>query len=214
MIEVALDRPWLIARLPVPMRLLSWAPHRPGWVTADRVVWREVRDRDLGPGLDAELWLGEQMSARGLGLAVGMLTSRDVRRHHLASSAVEGVRAACLATVGLGNAEAVGRRLVSERVAGTINLLVVAETGLTEAAQLEALSIAVEARTAALLEAGLVLPTGLATGTGTDCLVMACQPGEGRYAGLHTAVGEAVGAAVRKAVLGGARQWLAERDGG
>ncbi|EGJ20866.1 hypothetical protein RSWS8N_02270 [Cereibacter sphaeroides WS8N] len=211
MIEVALERPWLVARLPGPMRVLSWAPHRPGLVIADRVVWREVRDADLGPGFDAERWLAAEMAGRDLGAAVGMLTSRTLDRHHLAEASAEGLRAACLATVGLGNAEAVGRRLVPERALGTINLLVTVEAELSEAAQLEALSIAVEARTASVLEAGLVLPTGRATGTGTDCVALACHPGAGRYAGLHTAAGEAIGSAVCAAVGLGSRIWMQER---
>ena len=48
----------------------------------------------------------------------------------------------------------------------------------------------------------------VATGTGTDCVALACDPGEGRYAGLHTAAGEAVGAAVLAAVAEGVRAWL------
>ncbi|MGP3695951.1 adenosylcobinamide amidohydrolase [Rhodobacter sp. NSM] len=210
MIEVALDRPWLVARLPVPMRVLSWAPHRPGLVTTDRIVWREVRDADLGPGFEAEQWLGAQMAARGLAHAVGLLTSRALDRHHLMQSRTDGGAGACLATVGLGNAEAVGRRLVHDRVAGTINLLVAVDAPLGEAAQLEALSIVVEARTAAVLEARLDLPTGLATGTGTDCVALACHPGEGRYAGLHTPIGEVVGDCVRRAVRAGVQEWLGQ----
>lgn len=213
MIGVTLERPWLLARLPGPMRVLSWAPHRPGHVTADRIAWREVRDEDLGPDFDAEDWLAAQMAARGLAEAVGLLTSRDLSAYRLAEAEVCGIRAACLATVGLGNAESVGRRLCAERVAGTVNVLVATDAGLTGTAQIEALSIAVEARTAAVIEAGLILPTGRATGTGTDCLALACLPGGARYAGLHTAVGEAIGAAVRQAVLDGAQDWCRMKRG-
>jgi hypothetical protein len=35
MIDVSVDPPWLTARLPTPHRMLSWAPHNPGFVTAD-----------------------------------------------------------------------------------------------------------------------------------------------------------------------------------
>jgi adenosylcobinamide amidohydrolase len=88
----------------------------------------------------------------------------------------------------------------------------VVDAGLTETAQLEALSIAVQARTAAVMEVGLHLDTGLATGTGTDCAALACDPGEGRYAGLHTALGEAIGAATRQAVAAAAADWIIWRD--
>ncbi|SNX74616.1 adenosylcobinamide hydrolase [Cereibacter ovatus] len=208
MIRVSLDRPWLVADLPRPMRVTSWAPHRPGLVETNRIVWREVRDEDLGPGFDAEGWLGAAMAARGWAGAVGLLTSRDLSAYHLAQAAAGGVRAACLATVGLGNAESVGRRIGTAPHVGTVNIAVAVDTALTPAAQLEALSIAVEARTAAIMAHGPDLPTGRATGTGTDCVALACDPGEGRYAGLHTAAGEAVGAAVLAAVAEGVRAWL------
>lgn len=211
MIGVVLDRPWLEARLPRPMRLLGWAPYGAGLVVSDRVLWREVRNAELTLDFDVEAWFADQMAARAPG-AVGMLTSRDIGGWRQARADVEGVRAGALATVGLSNAEAVGARLPWHPADyGTINLLVVVEAGLTEAAQLEALSIAVQARTAAVMAAGLPLATGVATGTGTDCVVLACDAGGGRHAGLHTAVGESVGAAARGAVAAGVADWLVWR---
>lgn len=212
MITLRLERPWLIAELAAPMRCLSWAPHGAGCRMAGQVVWREVRNADLVPGFDAEGWFSDQM-ARFPG-AIGMMTSRDIGTHAMARAAAgeggERVSAQSVATVGLTNGEAVGRRRVfGPRDFGTINILVATDAALTEAAQLEALSIAVQARTAAVIEAGHDVPTGRVTGTGTDCLVVACRPGEGRYAGLHTPVGEAIGAAVKSAVATGARDWQA-----
>lgn len=211
MIAVEVTRPWLAAHLPRPMRVLSWAPFAPGFTQARHVVWREVRNADLTPDFDVDHWFAAEM-ARWPD-AVGMLTSRDIGTHHLAEVAVDGIRAACLATVGLTNAEAVGRRRPYHSADfGTINLCTVVDAGLTETAQLEALSIAVQARTAAVMEVGLHLDTGLATGTGTDCAALACDPGEGRYAGLHTALGEAIGAATRQAVAAAAADWIIWRD--
>ncbi len=208
MITVALDRPWLEARLPRPMRILGWAPVGGGSVTADRVLWREVRNADLTPDFDAIAWFHGEMACRAPG-AVGRLTSRDSGGWRAGGALVEGIRAHAVATVGLSNAEAVGRRLPWHPADyGTINLLVAVEAGLTEAAQLEALSIAVQARTVAVIEAGLQLATGLATGTGTDCVVLACDPGATPHAGLHTAVGEAVGAAARGAMTLAVADWL------
>ena len=211
MIAVELTRPWLAAHLPRPMRVLSWAPFAPGFTQARHVVWREVRNADLTPDFDVDHWFAAEM-ARWPD-AVGMLTSRDIGTHHLAEVAVDGIRAACLATVGLTNAEAVGRRRPYHSADfGTINLCTVVDAGLTETAQLEALSIAVQARTAAVMAVGLHLDTGLATGTGTDCAALACDPGDGRYAGLHTALGEAIGAATRQAVAAAAADWIIWRD--
>jgi adenosylcobinamide amidohydrolase len=208
-VTVTLDRPWLRMQLPRRMRVLSWAPHGAGYAKASQILWREVRNADLTPDFDAEGWLSAQMPPD----AVGMLTSRDVGTWGQARSEVDGLRAWCVVTAGLSNAEAVGRRLPYHTADyGTINLGVVLEAGLTETAQLEAMSIAVQARTAAVMAAGLELATGLATGTGTDCIALACDVGQGRYAGLHTAAGEALGAAVRAAVAQSCKYWMVWRD--
>lgn len=206
MITVTLDRPWLIARLAQPMRVLSWAPIGAGYRVTDSVLWREVRNADLSLDFDAESWFAQEMTR--FPSAVGMMTSRDIGTYQEARSEVEGIAAHALATVGLTNGEAVGhRRDWGPRDFGTINILVATTAPLTEAAQLEALSIAVQARTAAVIAAGVDGPTGRVTGTGTDCLALACPIGDMPYAGLHTAVGEAIGAATRAAVAKGAEDW-------
>ena len=206
MICATLVRPWLIADLGEDLRVLSWAPFASGFVMARRVVWREVRNADLPVGFDVEQWFADEM-ARFPG-AVGMMTSRDIATFTQALVEVEGVRAHCLATVGLTNGESVGRRRAwGARDFGTINICVAANAGLTEAGHLEAMSIAVQARTAAVIEAGVDAPTGRVTGTGTDCVALACKIGTNPYAGLHTPVGEAIGAAVKAAVMAGAADW-------
>ncbi len=206
---VTLDRPWLRMALPQEMRVLSWAPHGAGYTPADAILWREVRNADLTPEFDAEGWLAAQMPQG----AVGMLTSRDVGTFHESFAEVEGVTAHCVATVGLSNGESVGLRLPYHSADyGTINIGLVTNAALTEAAQLEAMSIVVQARTVGVMAAGVSLATGLATGTGTDCVALACLPGQGRYAGLHTAVGEAVGAAVRDCLTRASQAWVLWRD--
>lgn len=209
---VRLARPWLTFDLGAPHRVLSFAPHRPGFVTARRIAWREVRNADLPPGLDVQDWFEAELAEAGLSDAVAMLTSRDIGRFRQAEVMVEGISAACLATVGLGNAERIGRRRSHAGGYGTINIAVRLSAPLTDTALIEALSIAAEARTAAVMEAGLRLPTGIATGTGTDCLAIAAPAGTGAYAGLHTSIGEALGRAVLDAVAAGAADWMAEHD--
>ncbi|MDO9526570.1 MAG: adenosylcobinamide amidohydrolase [Gemmobacter sp.] len=209
MISVALDRPWLRARLPHPMRVLSWAPVNPGYQITDQILWREVRNADLTPDFDAIRWFADQIAGQAPG-AVGLLTSRDVGTWVEARARVQGITAHAIATVGLSNAESVGTRLPYHPADyGTINVAVAVDVGLSEIAQLEALSIAVQARTAAVMAGGMTLATGVATGTGTDCLALACNVGDGCFAGLHTAVGEAVGAATRNAVATGVSNWQA-----
>lgn len=214
MIVVTLDRPWLWARLAQPMRILSWAPHRAGYTETDRVAWREVRDADLTENFDAITWLAGELDAKEARDSVGLLTSRDLGCHHLAHAEVEGVRAACLATVGLSNAERIGHRQPTKKDGlGTINLLAVTDAPLSDTGLLEALSIATEARTVAVMENGLTLPEGRASGTGTDCIAIAAPAGTIDFAGLHTPVGEALGKAVFEAIVAGAREWM-ETEGG
>lgn len=206
MIAVRLERPWLWADLSELCRVLSWAPHRPGFVMARHVAWREVRNADLSEEFDVETWF--QMEMAPYSDAIGMLTSRDIGTFKQARVTAGGVTADCVATVGLTNGESVGRRRpFGPMDFGTINLCVEVDFPMTEAAQLEAMSIAVQARTAAVLAAQIDFGTGSITGTGTDCVAVACPPGEHRYAGLHTAAGEAVGAAVRRAVAAGVADW-------
>ena len=203
--------PWMDFDLGAQMQVLSHAPHRPGLVTARRILWREVRDDDLPPHLDARDWLAQALAERAASDAVCFLTSRRISAYVLREAAVKSTRAVALATVGLSNAERVGTRL--DRGAqrfGTINIAVRLNRGLTPDAMIEALTIIAQARTAAVIEATLDLSTGRATGTGTDCIAMAAPRGPADYAGLHTEIGEAIGAATYSAVLAGARDWIIE----
>ncbi|MFB9148368.1 adenosylcobinamide amidohydrolase [Roseovarius ramblicola] len=205
-----LDPPWLTLDLATDMPVLSWAVNRPGLVRARRILWREVRNADLPEHLDVVTWLDAQLAARGATDAVCFLTSCDIAQFTTAEARADGIRARAVATVGLSNAESVGHRLPAAAHGwGTINIAVEIGAGLTEAARLEALSIATQARTAAIMAAGIRLPTGPATGTGTDCIAIAAPDGDTRYAGLHTGTGEAVGRAVHTAVARGVALWQA-----
>jgi adenosylcobinamide amidohydrolase len=208
-----LSRPWLIADLGAPMRVLSFAPYRPGFVTARHIVWRELKNADLPVGLEVDDWIATEMARTDHVDAVGLLTSRNITRFKRAEVTVEGARVAALATVGLGNAERIGARTPRDWAVesyGTINIAVQTDMPLREVAQIEALTIAAEARTAAVMEAGLRFAAGPVTGTGTDCLALAAPAGQGAYAGLHTALGEAIGRAVYSAVSEGAAEWVRE----
>ncbi|MFG1393022.1 adenosylcobinamide amidohydrolase [Xanthobacter agilis] len=215
---VAPARPLLVARFTVDQHMVSWSINRPGFVTARTVAWLEVRNSDLSADLDVLTWFAARLDAAGLGDAVGLMTSRNVDHHHLARRTVEGVTAACLVTLGLNNGERVGARFAPEAAAhlsaGTVNMLAAVDVPLTPAALLEASSIVVQARTRAILEAdfqrdGIAEPV---SGTGTDCVVMSAPAaGVARpYAGLHTAVGEAVGAAALAATREAVAVWLAD----
>lgn len=205
------DAPWLEFDLGTEMQVLSHAPHRPGFVTARRVLWREVRNADLPPRLDARDWLAQQLARHEAKDAVCFLTSRTVSSYVERQARVASTRAVAVATVGLSNAERVGTRLDRRgQDWGTINIAVRLNRGLTPEAMIEALTIIAQARTAAVIDAGLDLPTGRATGTGTDCIAMAAPRGPADYTGLHTDIGEVLGNATYSAVLAGARDWIVE----
>ncbi|MEY8839448.1 adenosylcobinamide amidohydrolase [Cribrihabitans sp. XS_ASV171] len=216
MSRVVLDAPWLSFDLGCEMEVLSWAINRPGQVRACQILWRELRNADLPPDLDVVGWAEATLRARGSEKEVLFLTSRDVTTYEERRVRVGAAQAHAVATVGLSNGERVGARVdYSGRDWdggwGTINVAVRLDSGLTGAALLEAMSIAVQARTAAVIDAGISLPTGIATGTGTDCVAVAAPSGDIAFSGLHTESGEAIGRAVYDAVHAGARAWSAER---
>ena len=203
--KIDIEEPWLLADLGRRQQVLSFAPYRAGFVEADRIAIRQVRNVDLSPELDVSAWLAAQMQAIKAE-AVAMLTSRGVAHFQRAFFGV----ADCVATVGLGNAERVGHRRAVRRAGyGTINIILRLDAGLTQTAMIEALTMVAQARTAAVLEAGIHVPAGLATGTGTDCIALACDKGREEYAGSHTGLGEAIGRATYDAVLAGVRAWIA-----
>ncbi|MEM7731315.1 MAG: adenosylcobinamide amidohydrolase [Pseudomonadota bacterium] len=207
--SVTLDSPWMEFDLGDEMQVLSWSLNRPGFVAARRIMWREVRNADLPKDVDVDLWLSDVIRAKGAEDAVVLLTSRPLRHVIQSEAEVEGIRAHAVATVGFSNGERVGHRVDrTDAQFGTINLALHLTEGLTQAALLECMSIVVEARTAAVMDAGHATTNGPSTGTGTDCVAVASPLGATRYAGLHTAVGEAVGRSVYDAVLRGAVEWL------
>ncbi len=211
--SVMLDRPWLTFDLGAPMRVLSWAINQPGFVTARRIVWREVRNADLPEGLDVRHWLGVQLETRGVTDSVAFLTSRNIDRYRHGKALAGEASAEVVATIGLSNAERVGLRQPSHPLSyGTINVAARLDAGLSEAGLIEALSVAVQARTAAILDAQVALNGGAATGTGTDCVAIAAPAGEAGYTGLHTDIGEALGRAVYDTVWAGAQDWKDEQE--
>ncbi len=113
--QLDLEPPFLIARFPKTQRTAGWSINKPGFASAREVVWLEVRDDDLPLHVDPTRFLKERLSSRGLKEAIAFMTSREIRRHHLAQSAVEAVVATCVTTVGLSNGEMIGARRMRDR---------------------------------------------------------------------------------------------------
>lgn len=212
-IAVARRGRWLVVDLGAPHALLSSAIVGGGRARARTVAWLEVRGEELRPPVDARRYLRSRMAEHGIG-GVGMLTSRDLDRYVDRERRAAGLAVRTVATVGLGNALRVGDA-ADGAAPGTINLLCVVSTPLRPEALVEALSIAAEARTAAVLEADVPSRASgrAATGTGTDCIVVAsCRTGRAeRYAGKHTTLGALLGQCVHEAILAGALAWKREQ---
>jgi len=206
----------LAAEFSHPQNILSWSLTRPGFVSAHSVAWLEVRNDDLTLDVDPVVLLQERLAEAGYGEAVQMMTSRSVQKHHVATRRSGETYAACIATVGLSNVGRVGEFSQMKMPAGTINLLVHIDKPLSIAAHIEAMSIAAEARTAAIIELGLNVGGRTATGTGTDCIAVSAPHGQtgeaASYAGLHTDIGAALGGAVYDAVSEGGRLWMKEQS--
>jgi adenosylcobinamide amidohydrolase len=201
----------LTLRFAAPHRTAGWALVGGGLGQADAVAWVGVRNAELGPEVDAAELLRARLAAGGVPQAVGMMTSADLAGFADVERAAGGVSARCVATVGLGNALRAGDPPWDAPRAGTINLLVRLSVPLADGALLETLALAAEARTLAVLEGGVasVRSGRPATGTGTDCIVVAAPlgaPGT-EYAGKHTLPGHLVGAAVEAAVRQGVLRW-------
>ncbi len=204
--------------------VLVWAPG-PGW----RAVSSALVGGGIGP---CSWWVDAQVDkeyfhphpvahaheiAMGLGLGTGpgvaMLTAADVTRWTLAHD--EGALAAATVGLGLPVLAAVPADVAAAETAatvGTINVLVVVPAPLSDAALVNAVATATEAKVQALVEAGL-----RATGTSSDAVCVACPEPGGvvlePYGGPRSLWGARIARAVHAAVAEGTADWLA-RGGG
>jgi adenosylcobinamide amidohydrolase len=142
--------------------------------------------------------------------AVAMMTGANVRRAAYSPVRRRSLVVGAWCTAGCTNALRVGDRATfTEAAPGTINLIVALNEPLEDAAMAEAVQIATEARVIAVQEARVKSTRSgqRATGTGTDCIVVAAPIGipAHRYSGKHTLVGEMIG----RAVLASCRRALA-----
>ncbi len=222
-VELTRDERLLAVRFAAEQTFVSWAIVNGGYARGRAVAWHYVDDDALGRDGDPEALLRNVLDAAGLAGAVGLLTSRSLATHSDRRRAHAGLEARCIATVGLTNALRAGDPPDEDgpagRHAGTINLLCHVAIPMREEAMLEALALAAEARSAALLAAAVPSRRSGApsSGTGTDCIVIAAPLGDAtsagariRFAGKHTVVGHLIGAVVYDAVAEGIARWNQE----
>ncbi|MGI8810198.1 MAG: adenosylcobinamide amidohydrolase [Acidimicrobiales bacterium] len=195
--EAGQGLPVLVWRATGPFRMVASAPHGGGIGTRRWVVNAQVPMSYGRRNPDHHLSkLGVSLGLPGRG--VGMLTAADVR----AVSSVTDTGVEASATVGLGHPTWAAAPDASQPVSlvGTINLLVVLPERLSDAALVNAIATATEAKTQALWESGI-----RGTGTATDAVCIAC-PDDGAphpFGGPRSVWGARLARAVHGAVLAG-----------
>jgi adenosylcobinamide amidohydrolase len=152
--------------------------------------------------------LSEQLHCQGP--AVGMMTAASLASLRIMREEIAGETLAVLVTTGLENARRAGdlaehRSLdVVPIERGTINLAIVTSAQVADAALVEMVAIATEAKVAVLHELAITSPVSgrLATGTGTDAIAVFSGHGAGRarFAGKHTLLGERLAVLVMQAL--------------
>ncbi|TGJ99761.1 cobalamin biosynthesis protein [Leptospira semungkisensis] len=208
---------WLELYLSEPHHSLSWAVVGGGWLTVKKAYWLRVTNSDLNPETIPEEFYRSRLSEKEENEEVlGFMTSASLSDHSVIIQSKEGMHVRCIATVGLGNSVRVGDPPNIQKKIGTINILVQTSEPLTLLASLEAISIASEARTLAVLEAKIESKAGegLATGTGTDCIGILSPSRKEQidYAGKHTVFGHLIGSATYQAVKIGIQNWKQTRN--
>jgi adenosylcobinamide amidohydrolase len=199
--EAGLVLPVLVRAYDIPMPMISSGPLGGGiglrsWAINATVPMSYDRN-------DPDIHLAEIAADLSLaGPGVGLMTGVDVAERVTAVD--EGVEA--LATVGLGApawAAAPDGHLRRWRP-GTINMLVRVPVRLSDAALVNAVATATEAKAQALWEIGFE-----ATGTASDAICIACEPdGDAEaYGGPRSTWGARIARAVHAAVREGGTAW-------
>ncbi|MDF2660547.1 MAG: hypothetical protein K0Q94_3338 [Paenibacillus sp.] len=185
-----------------------------GFQHVRRIVNRQVSKSYMCDDPEAEMEQFIRGSGYDPGDTAAMLTAafiEDAGECHVGAS--EGLHVSAWVTAGLGNAARAGTSEGTDRLyPGTINSIVIVDGRMTDAAMVNAVITATEAKAAALQELGITArnSTQLATGTTTDAVLIAVT-GRGelyRYAGTATRVGHLIGRAVYEAALQAMRIYL------
>ncbi|MDO9323627.1 MAG: adenosylcobinamide amidohydrolase, partial [Methanoregula sp.] len=154
--------------------------------------------------------------ARNLGLdpetATGLITRAEMKNTAIVTESFRDLTVTAIVTAGIAKNGGRAGDPASyyengnsvEPVGGTINTILIINADLPEYAMTRAVMTATEAKAAALqqLMARSIYSTGIATGSGTDMIVIVADPGSSRHlsnAGKHSKLGELIGRTVIKA---------------
>jgi iron complex transport system ATP-binding protein len=202
-----------------PLKVLSSALVGSGFQWATHFVNRQVsKDYDCK---DAETEMKHYLRRRGFPVqkTIGMMTAVSVEDAVCMYEKHDAFSVWTVVTAGVGNAvdaaQAWKREELSQKV-GTINIMVFIDGTLTDAAYVQALMTATEAKTKALYDEKIVDPetSTYATGTSTDCIAIAAtQTGATfPYAGTITPIGKAIGRTVYEATKEALRRYKQRRE--
>lgn len=203
--------PFLVWRFGAPRRAISSAPVGGGIGSCEWIVNAQVRSGYARHDLDVHLAELAALAGLAPGRGIGMLTAADVT----GAVAAHDDGAAVLATVGVRvptwaaapdgaadptiSADAARARAAT---AGTINIVVELPVAVSDAALVNLVATATEAKAQALLEAGIP-----GTGTATDAVCVVCPPsGTGPvepFGGPRSTWGARVARATHASVLAG-----------
>jgi adenosylcobinamide hydrolase len=165
--------------------------------------WRVPANYDCGDPLN-----DLRATAQALGIQepyVGLLTAVPMERAQVVFEPEENATVAVVVTVGIGHATSAGVSPAAgpSNPTGTINVILVIDGRLPPAARVNAVITATEAKSLALVEAGIrASHGGLASGTGTDAIIVATteRGAYHEYAGPISPLGALIGRAVRRAI--------------
>jgi adenosylcobinamide amidohydrolase len=200
----------LVVSFPEAYSVLSWAPLNGGASLARSILNHQVRTDEYPSEEPGSFLLALAQRLQSPTPVVGLMTGVLMERLVRCVVQRDAFLLECFATVGLSNALTAGDPATYDERPGTINLIVTLNQSLTESALVEATAIITEAKTRALFGAQVksTISATVATGTGTDCVAVACPPGTAvyRYCGKHTLLGELLGRVVSEAMEEGLRR--------
>ena len=206
----------LVVKFTQPRRVISTAVRGGGIGWAEAVINHQVSDSvsdsrktpsPIQQWEDPSRTLGKVANQLGItGRCIGLMTGVDLAHVVIAREQAGELWIEGFFTIGVTNAVRAGDPASDvSQVApvGTINMILVTNVKFAMPALVGAVVVATESKTGTLIEERIsnFSGSGLATGTGTDSIVIAM--GEGprlRYSGTHTKIGELIGRVVARGV--------------
>jgi len=194
--------------------VLSSAVFNGGPCAASNILIMKVAENFAGTKQIAETpenALAEYCSRLRLGgTTVGMMTSASMDSFRRVSRSSQGAEISVMVTAGISNACCAGDRAdwrtfrVDDNPSGTINIVIITNAMMSQAAMVESVMIVTEAKTVAMRKLGVKSTVSgvIATGTGTDAIavVNGFGPETIHYCGKHVLFGEMLASAVIEAV--------------